>query len=173
MKRTRPGGKAIRLDPRAALLIPLGIVLIMTRPPVVFCNEISADSVIPLEGAKEAPLPTTIEELLTAGLQDQAAGRFDAAIEKYKTALVLAQERYATSHIITSLAGLGMGYRALGRWQEAVEAYKQAIQLKPDYVEAHYNLGLTYAQLGRWPEAAEAYKQAIQLKPDTAEAYGT
>jgi tetratricopeptide (TPR) repeat protein len=42
--------------------------------------------------------------------------------------------------------------------------------LKPDYVEAIYNLGVTLQEQGRFDEAEANYKKAIALKPDFPEA---
>ncbi len=41
-----------------------------------------------------------------------------------------------------------------------------ALKLKPDYVEAHYNLGNAYAMQGKFDEALKAYLIVIKLKPD-------
>ena len=43
--------------------------------------------------------------------------------------------------------------------------------MKPDYVEAYYNLGITLQELDRLDEAGASYRQAISLKPDYAEAH--
>jgi len=53
-----------------------------------------------------------------------------------------------------------------GRMPEAIEHLEQALRLKPDYVEAHFNLGLALEKLGRTPEAIEHYQQALKLRPD-------
>ena len=58
-----------------------------------------------------------------------------------------------------------------GKIEEAEKSYKKAIELKPDYVEAHYNLGVTLRILGRFDEAEKSYKKAIELKPDFPEAH--
>ncbi|MEN8264054.1 MAG: trypsin-like peptidase domain-containing protein [Nitrospirota bacterium] len=43
---------------------------------------------------------------------------------------------------------LGVYYGEAGMHKEAIDAFKQAIKIKPDDVDAHYNLGVTYDQLG-------------------------
>jgi tetratricopeptide (TPR) repeat protein len=40
------------------------------------------------------------------------------------------------------------------------------LRVKPDYVQAHFNLGLALEKLGRVPEAIEHYRQALKLRPD-------
>src|SRR6185503_18076790 len=47
----------------------------------------------------------------------------------------------------------------------------QAIQLKPNFIEAHYNLALAYYNQGQLPEAIAASRQVIALQPDHARAH--
>jgi tetratricopeptide (TPR) repeat protein len=55
---------------------------------------------------------------------------------------------------------------------DAAAQYEAALRLKPDYVEAHYNLGNIWSQLpGRLNDAAAQYEAALRLKPDYAEAH--
>jgi tetratricopeptide (TPR) repeat protein len=54
----------------------------------------------------------------------------------------------------------------LGDAKGAIEHYERSIQLKPEFVEAHYNLGVALAKLQRFQEAAERFKAAIELRPD-------
>jgi tetratricopeptide (TPR) repeat protein len=54
----------------------------------------------------------------------------------------------------------------MGKLPEAVAQYEQALRIKPDYVDAHFNLGLALEKLGRTPEAIEHYQQALKLRPD-------
>jgi tetratricopeptide (TPR) repeat protein len=48
--------------------------------------------------------------------------------------------------------------------------WEEALRLKPDDVEAHYNLGLALEKLGRTPEAIEQYEQVLKLRPDFIQA---
>jgi protein O-GlcNAc transferase len=54
---------------------------------------------------------------------------------------------------------------------EAVATYRQAISIKPDYVEAHYNLGVALYRQRKFDEAIAAYSQAISIKPGLSEAH--
>jgi tetratricopeptide (TPR) repeat protein len=54
----------------------------------------------------------------------------------------------------------------MGKLPEAVAQYEHAVRIKPDYVEAHFNLGLALEKLGRTSEAIEHYQQALKLRPD-------
>jgi Flp pilus assembly protein TadD len=43
-----------------------------------------------------------------------------------------------------------------GKIEEAEKSYKKVTELKPDFVEAHYNLGVTLQNLGRLDEAEKS-----------------
>ncbi|HUT28946.1 MAG TPA: tetratricopeptide repeat protein [Sedimentisphaerales bacterium] len=49
---------------------------------------------------------------------------------------------------------------------EAVEHYRQAIQLKPDYLEAHYCLAEALTRQGKPEAAIEHYREVLRLSPD-------
>ena len=54
----------------------------------------------------------------------------------------------------------------VGRVQEAIGHWEQAVQIKPDFVEAHYNLGIALEQTGKAREAVKHFEQALQIRPD-------
>jgi ubiquinone/menaquinone biosynthesis C-methylase UbiE len=66
---------------------------------------------------------------------------------------------------------LGTADRALGDLDKAIEAYTKALSIKPDYVEAYYNMGNALQDQLKPEEAIEAYTKALSIKPDFAEAY--
>jgi len=53
---------------------------------------------------------------------------------------------------------------------EAIKHWEQTVRLKPDDVEAHYNLGLALEQAGRNEEAIGHYEQALRINPDFVDA---
>jgi len=68
-----------------------------------------------------------------------------------------------------SLHGLGVVmYRGRKDTEEAVRLVQQAIQLKPDYLDAFFNLRKMLNELGRFVEAEECYQKAMALKPDSS-----
>ena len=60
---------------------------------------------------------------------------------------------------------------AKGDLKGALESYKKAISIKPDYVEAFYNVAGIYHNLKQYDESIDSYKNAIALRPKYAEAY--
>jgi len=57
------------------------------------------------------------------------------------------------------------------QFEEAELYSRKAIELKPEFVTAHFNLGAILQVLSRLDEAEASYKKAIELKPEYAEAY--
>ena len=44
--------------------------------------------------------------------------------------------------------------------------YLKAIQIKPDFLEAHYNLGLIYVHQRKMKEAAHEFEEVLKIEPD-------
>jgi len=51
---------------------------------------------------------------------------------------------------------------------QALAAYRRALSLRPDFVDAHYNLGNAHAKEERLEEAVECYRAALRLAPGHA-----
>jgi hypothetical protein len=58
-----------------------------------------------------------------------------------------------------------------GNLEAAIDSYKQALKIKPDYVNAYYNMGVALHDKGNLEAAIDSYKQVLKIKPDYAEAY--
>ncbi len=68
-----------------------------------------------------------------------------------------------------ALHGLGVVmYRSGKDSEKAVRLVQQAIQLKPDYLDALFNLRKMLSELGRFVEAEECYQKAMALNPDSS-----
>lgn len=61
---------------------------------------------------------------------------------------------------------LGEIRRRLGHFDNAIEDAQRALALKPDDVNAYYNLGLALWDVGRNDEAMKAFEDAKQRHPD-------
>ena len=49
---------------------------------------------------------------------------------------------------------------------EQAELYLKATQIKPDFLEAHYNLGLIYSNQNKIEEAARAFEKVMEIEPE-------
>ena len=52
----------------------------------------------------------------------------------------------------------------LGKFQEAELSFRKAIEIKPDYVEAHYNLGNVLRNLGKLHEARLCSEKIMSIR---------
>src|SRR4051812_9893415 len=59
----------------------------------------------------------------------------------------------------------GQALVELGREEEAVEAYQTAITLKPEFIDAYYELGSALQRLRRFGEAEQAYRRLLVTAP--------
>ena len=53
----------------------------------------------------------------------------------------------------------------------AIKAYKKAISIRPDYIDAHFNLANALKFQGKLNDAVAAYARVISINPNHAEAY--
>ena len=65
----------------------------------------------------------------------------------------------------------GTRYANLGQFDTAISCYKKALSIKPDYVEAHYNLGFSHHRLGQLDVAVRSYKKVVAINPDYAQSH--
>jgi len=56
----------------------------------------------------------------------------------------------------------------LGQLDAAISYYEKAISIKPNYVEAHYNVGSANHKLGQLDLAVRSYKKVVEIKPNFA-----
>ena len=75
------------------------------------------------------------------------------------------------SHAAEDWLKEGLRLQQLGSCQGAIDAYRMAIHLRPDFVDALYNLGIAYGSLedtggGLISKAIWALRRVIQIKPD-------
>jgi protein O-mannosyl-transferase len=65
----------------------------------------------------------------------------------------------------------GQWYASQGKTDLALADLRKALELKPDYIEATYNLGYVLDRMGRMDEARTAYEEALRLAPDNPDAH--
>ena len=65
----------------------------------------------------------------------------------------------------------GVCFSQIGPIESAIDSFKKAIALKPDYIEAYYNLGAAFQRIHKLDDATECYEKAITLKHSYPEAH--
>src|SRR5512136_2839388 len=50
--------------------------------------------------------------------------------------------------------------------EDQADLFRKAISIKPDFIEAHFNLGLIYINQKKLQEAGEAFKTVQKLNPE-------
>lgn len=119
---------------------------------------------------RKAARSGAVDEQALGVLQQEASelfekGRFKEARRVCQRILKAMPDR-ADVHGFLGLIGI-----RLRDWDNAVASYKEAVRLRPDYVEAWYNLGNACRGAGREGEAADAYERALALRGDLAPAH--
>ena len=61
--------------------------------------------------------------------------------------------------------GAGIAYRRLDGHHAAAAMFAEAVRLRPEFVEARYNLATSLAALGRYTDAIESCRAALRLHP--------
>ncbi|MCU1235352.1 MAG: serine/threonine protein kinase with repeat [Candidatus Solibacter sp.] len=115
--------------------------------------------------AAQSVNPDSIRVLLVAGMLNQVAGRYEAALENYRRV----QEREPRN--TEALRRTAAVYDAMDMPDKAVSAYRKAIQLDPDFYAAYSELGVSYYYRGKYLEAAQAFRETIQRAPGTVQSY--
>jgi predicted negative regulator of RcsB-dependent stress response len=85
-----------------------------------------------------------------------AQGRFDEAVEAFRSALALRAD------LVTQL-NLGLVLQAQGRLDEAVACYRAATAAAPNLAETQIRLGAVLSQAGDMPAALTAFRRASEL----------
>ena len=88
--------------------------------------------------------------------------RLSEAIDAYRTGVAAAAADPASAD---ALSNLGVVHRKLQQWSESEAACRDALALRPDFVEAWYNLSLALIGQGQVRDAMLANSKAITLSP--------
>ncbi|KAI5064612.1 hypothetical protein GOP47_0021282 [Adiantum capillus-veneris] len=110
------------------------------------------------EAAKLSPKNHRAFKLLGSALY--GIGDFRVAENALREAIALKPD-FADAH-----CDLGSTLHALGEDNEgAIHEFQKALDLKPDHMEALYNLGGLFKDIGRFQRAAEMYSKVLALQP--------
>lgn len=89
-----------------------------------------------------------------------------AALDYFNTALKISPQS------ITALYGRAMRYQQMNDLDNAIKDYTTIIELKPDMLDAHFNLGYIHqVNLKLYREAIKYYNQAISIQPTNVRAF--
>ena len=128
----------------------------------------------PLDPARRGPTPRgpapfdpRIEEhqLLSAAVEQHAAGRLDQADALYARVLRLNRRNPEALHRRALLK------QAQGQPRDALDLLDRAIQVAPNQPLAHCHRGYILQDLGRRREAIASLQRAARLQPDFTDAY--
>src|SRR6266478_6506021 len=112
------------------------------------------------------------------GLQYMNSKNYAEAVNQFKQAQVPGNQSYEVSY------NLGRDYRQYGQSMKdknknlftenmkfAAEQFEQAISVKPDAVDAYFQVGMTYHDLGLYNQSIGAFKNALKYAPGDSAIY--
>jgi tetratricopeptide (TPR) repeat protein len=127
-------------------------------------KEKKQNAVIPDNNIKQEvslqPALADPESLYKQALQKQREGKLEDAKELYKK-VIKNEPRH-----IQALNNLGVVYLKLKRYKWAIIRFNDALDIKHNYVDAHYNLACLYAQKNDTKQSLFYLKNAIDFNPE-------
>ena len=108
--------------------------------------------------------PREVESLLAHAMSAHQAGQLRNAQRSYRAVLKKAPKHPVALHF------LGISKIQEGQADKGIELVREALRLKPDYVEAHYNLARAMQALGRLDQAAVHYGKVLDANSNNADA---
>ena len=98
-------------------------------------------------------------ELIDPIIELYSSGKIEEAIE----AVEALNKNYPNDPLLININGVCN--QAQGFTERAIENYEHAIRIKPDYVDALYNLGNIFKDDGRIDDAIKSYEKVIDINP--------
>ena len=98
-------------------------------------------------------------ELIDPIIELYSSGKIEEAIE----AVEALNKNYPNDPLLININGVCN--QAQGFTERAIENYEHAIRIKPDYVDALYNLGNIFKDDGRIDDAIKSYEKVIEINP--------
>jgi len=92
-------------------------------------------------------------------------------LKKYDEAIDLYNKSAAANPMLPDTHNyLGVLFEEQNNNELAIAEYRKAIDLKYNYIDAHYNLGVTYWKLQKWQNVIEQFEIVLQLDPNHEQA---
>ena len=143
--------RAIELDPsHVKSLLNLSRVLLELKEP----REASARVLAALQIDS-----TSAETHRLMGRVQTALGDTDAALESYRTVLVL------DAHDVWAMNNMGLLFIELDRFEEALRPLARAVQLDSGVAVFRNNFGMALERTGHFVAASESYRAAVSIDP--------
>ncbi len=173
----RPGAKFCKRDGQPLIQGAIAV------PPRVSVQAVSKATLPPrpVQPSRAAVNVTQARDQQGAyrlGLQFLNSKNYAEAVNQFKMAQVPGNSSYDV------LYNLGRAYRQYGQsvknkdknlftenMKFAVEHFEQAVALKPNAIDAYFQLGMTYHDLGLFEKAIAAFKHALQYSPNDSAIY--
>jgi tetratricopeptide (TPR) repeat protein len=111
------------------------------------------------------PASSQIDQLVKAGQDLAAQGRFAEAEVPLKQAAQLAPENYALLTLLGKVEG------RLGKHADAIVLFRRVVSGQPKTADAHVNLAIALADAGNLEEALKETSTAVSLSPKLASAH--
>jgi len=105
-----------------------------------------------------------IDALLADALAAHQVGQLRNAQISYRAVLKKVPKHPVALHF------LGISKIQDGQTDKGIDLVREALSVKPDYVEAHYNLARALQTIGRLDEAAIHYNKVLAVSPNNADA---
>jgi Flp pilus assembly protein TadD len=105
-----------------------------------------------------------VDALLANAMNAHQAGQLRDAQMSYRAVLRKAPKHFVALHF------LGISKIQEGQADKGVELVREALRLKPDYVEAHYNLACALQSLEQFDQAAAHYDKVLAFNPNNIDA---
>lgn len=106
------------------------------------------------------PAPVNPKDLYARALKSHREGRLKEAEALYQE-VVKTDPRH-----VAALNNLGVIWMNRKMYQQAAGSFKKALNVRHDYVDAHYNLACLYARKNDKKQSLNYLKNAIDLNPD-------
>ena len=148
--------KQAGVKPQAVSSLPAANSL--TRPE----NSIPAEPVVEKHPVKEADTGASVDAdaLFARALAKQNEGNLMEAKELYRKLIKIDPRN------VQALNNLGVIYLARNNYKWASIRLRDALAIKPDYVDAHYNLACLYSRKGDLTRSFRHWKKAADLNPE-------
>jgi tetratricopeptide (TPR) repeat protein len=132
--------------------------------PTAEVKEKKQNAMIPVGGMKQkaSPKPARADSkmLYAQALQKQNEGKLEEAEALYKK-VIKTDPRH-----VSALNNLGVIFMNQKMYKQAVISYKKALNIRYNYVDAHYNLACLYAQKNDTELSLFYLKNAIDFNPE-------